>query len=112
MKKALGENHPDYASSLTIWPRILAQGDYARAEPLLRQAVEIMRRQLEATAAVQSERQQLAMLQSVRSYLDAYLASRPRADSTSIRPTAKCWPGKGASCAASGRSGRASRRPN
>ena len=51
-----------------------AQGDYARAEPLLRQAVLIRRRQLEATAVVQSERQQLAMLQSVRSYLDHYLA--------------------------------------
>jgi hypothetical protein len=49
------------------------QGDYARAEPLIRDAVAIIRRHVDATAAVQSERQQLAMLQLVRSFLDNYL---------------------------------------
>ena len=74
-KKALGENHPDYASSLNNLAALYqAQGDYARAEPLLRQAVTIQCNQLEATAVIQSERQQLAMLQSVRSYLNGYLA--------------------------------------
>ena len=51
----------------------MAQGDYAKAEPLYRQAVGIIRANLEATATIQSERQQLAMLQSVREYLDHYL---------------------------------------
>ena len=49
------------------------QGDYARAEPLYRQAAANIRGQLEATAAVQSERQQLAMLKHMRWHLDAYL---------------------------------------
>ena len=38
-KKALGENHPDYATSLNnLASWYWAQGDYARAEPLYRQA--------------------------------------------------------------------------
>ena len=49
------------------------QGDYARAEPLLHQAVTIHCNQLEATAVIQSQRQQLVMLQSVRSFLNDYL---------------------------------------
>ncbi len=73
-RKVLGENHPDYAASLNnlaclYWD----QGDYPRAEPLLRQAVTIIRRHIEATAVIQSERQQLAMLQGNRYYLDSYL---------------------------------------
>jgi CHAT domain-containing protein len=74
-KSVLGENHPDYAKSLHNLALLYqAQGDYPRAEPLLRRALQIIRRQIEATAVVQSERQQLAMLQSVRIYLDHYLA--------------------------------------
>jgi CHAT domain-containing protein/Tfp pilus assembly protein PilF len=74
-KTVLGENHPDYAMSLNNLGLLYwTQGDYVRAEPLQRQAVLIHRRQLEATAVVQSERQQLAMLQSARFYLDGYLA--------------------------------------
>jgi CHAT domain-containing protein len=74
-KEALGENHPAYATSLDHLAGLYqAQGDCARAEPLQRQAVSIQRRHLEATSVVQSERQQLAMLQSVRSFLDNYLA--------------------------------------
>ena len=73
-KKVLGENHPDYAISLNNLARLYrAQGDYPRAEPLCRQAVTIIRRHLEATAVIQSERQQLAMLQDNRHYLDGYL---------------------------------------
>jgi CHAT domain-containing protein/Tfp pilus assembly protein PilF len=74
-KKTLGVNHPDYATSLSSLASLYwSQGDYARAEPLLQQAVLIERRQLEVTAVVQSERHQLAMLRSVRPYLDGYLA--------------------------------------
>jgi CHAT domain-containing protein/Flp pilus assembly protein TadD len=74
-KKTLGENHPAYAASLDHLAGLYhAQGDDARAEPRQRQAVSIQRRRLEATSVVQSERQQLAMLQSVRSFLDNYLA--------------------------------------
>jgi CHAT domain-containing protein/Tfp pilus assembly protein PilF len=73
-KKVLGEDHPDYAASLHNLANLyFRQGDYARTEPLYRQALAIIRRHVEATAVVQSERQQLAMLQSARQYLDAYL---------------------------------------
>ena len=55
----LGENHPEYATSL----RHLAQahdrnGHPERAEPLLREALLISQRNLQLTAVVQSEGQQ------------------------------------------------------
>ena len=87
-KAALGENHPEYADGLNNLAVLYeAQGDYARAEPLLRQAVVIRRRQLESTAVVQSERQQLAMLQSVRSSLDHYLSLTAGQDQPSPQPS-------------------------
>src|SRR5205807_7974678 len=74
-KKALGETHPDYASSLNDLARLYQlQGDFARAEPLARQSLVITREHLNATAAIQSERQQLGMGDMLRSYLDAYLS--------------------------------------
>src|SRR5208283_239214 len=74
-KKVLGENHPDYAISLSNLGLLYRdQGDYARAEPLVREAVTISFNQLEATAVIQSQRQQLRMLESVRGYLNHYLA--------------------------------------
>ena len=73
-KKVLGENHPYYASSLNDLAKLYqAQADYARAEPLVRQGAAIIRRHIEATSIVQSERQQLAMLQDNRECLDQYL---------------------------------------
>src|SRR5206468_943089 len=43
-KRALGDTHPDYGSSLhNLATTYLEQGDYLRAEPLLRQALEIAR---------------------------------------------------------------------
>ena len=73
-KNVLGENHPMYALSLSNLALLYkTQGDYARAEPLYRQALEITRKLVDATAVVQSPRQQLAMQQSVRVYLDSYL---------------------------------------
>src|SRR5205823_4916569 len=57
-------------------------GDYAKAQPLYEQGMEISRRNLELTAAVQSERQQLAMAQQLRAFLDNYLALAPRINQT------------------------------
>ena len=72
--KTLGANHPDYANTLANVAELYAfQGDYAQAEPRCRGAVEIARKQIELTAAAQSERQQLAMLRAVRGYLDLYV---------------------------------------
>jgi CHAT domain-containing protein/tetratricopeptide (TPR) repeat protein len=74
-KKIVGDAHPDNAAILINLGLLYeAQGDYARAEPFLRQAVAITRKHLESVSVVQSERQQLAMLRSVRGYLDACLA--------------------------------------
>ena len=73
-KKVLGENHPAYAQSLNNLALLYwDQGDYPQAEPLFRQAVTIIHSHIEATAIIQSERQQLAMLQANRYYLDGYL---------------------------------------
>jgi CHAT domain-containing protein len=74
-KRVVGENHPDYAGSLKNLATLFReQSDEARAEPLMRQAVTIQLSHLESTAVIQSERQQLAMLESVRNYLDGYLS--------------------------------------
>ena len=44
---ALGENHPDYATSLNNLAGLYSDmGDYAKAEPLFRQALEITKRAL------------------------------------------------------------------
>ena len=73
-RKVFGDDHPDYAGSLHNLARLYqAQGDLSRAGSLHRQAVTIIRRHLEATATIESERQQLAMLQAERFYLDGYL---------------------------------------
>jgi CHAT domain-containing protein/Tfp pilus assembly protein PilF len=84
-KQALGENHPDYAESLhNLAILCFAQGDAARAVSAERQAVSIERGNLEVTAVVQSERQQLAKLKSVRVYLDMYLALTAGQDQFSV----------------------------
>ncbi|MGA2621829.1 MAG: tetratricopeptide repeat protein [Thermoguttaceae bacterium] len=95
-KTVLGENHPDYARSLNdLAVLYYTQGDYVQAEPPLRRAVGIIRRQLDATAAVQSERQQLAMLQSERFYLDNYLTliARSGRDAGPVFREALAWKG-------------------
>ena len=46
-KRILGENHPDYATSLNGLAALYEpQGDYAQAEPLYRQALEIRKKAL------------------------------------------------------------------
>ena len=72
--KVLAENQSDNGVNLNIMTSLFrAQASYARAEPLYRQAASIVRKHLETTAVIQSERQQLAMLQQNRDYLDKYL---------------------------------------
>jgi CHAT domain-containing protein/Tfp pilus assembly protein PilF len=70
MKKALGETHPNYATSLNnlaLMHRFM--GNYAQAERCSRDSLSISRQNLELTALVQSERQQIAMLERVRHHL-------------------------------------------
>ena len=74
-KSVLGEQHPAYANSLNNLAGLYRDmGDYARAEPLYKKATEITLGVLEATATVQSQRQQLAMGTENRSTLDTYLS--------------------------------------
>jgi tetratricopeptide (TPR) repeat protein len=74
-KKVLGEEHPKTAGSLINLGFLLhAQENYAAVRPYYEQALTIQRRALELAADALSERQQLAMDQSVRFYLDSVLS--------------------------------------
>lgn len=80
-KRLLGDENPRCASSSYDLAIVYySMGKPAQAEPLLRQALEISERLLQLTAAVQSERQELAMNGLFRDYLDAYLAVAPAAN--------------------------------
>ncbi|HEY1418792.1 MAG TPA: CHAT domain-containing protein, partial [Myxococcaceae bacterium] len=79
-KEVLGERHPDYALSLSNLAALLhAQGDLAGAARRQAEAVAIVERNLDLTAAALSERQQVAMARSLRFYLDFYLSLAPGA---------------------------------
>ena len=74
-KDALGRTHPDYAQSLNNLALLYDNmGDDAKAEPLSHKALEIVLGQLEISAGVQSERQQLRMADAVRVNLDLYFS--------------------------------------
>jgi CHAT domain-containing protein/tetratricopeptide (TPR) repeat protein len=73
-RSPLGENHPSYVISLNnLALAYLIQGQVDRAEPLLKQSMQLSRGRLDLVAAAQSERQQLAMTESLRKNLDSYL---------------------------------------
>ncbi|HLJ93426.1 MAG TPA: CHAT domain-containing tetratricopeptide repeat protein [Gemmataceae bacterium] len=77
-KNALGEAHPRYAIVLhNLAALYQEQHNYARAEALLHSALEITRKNLELTSAIQGERQQLAMAQSFQAVIDTYLGMGP-----------------------------------
>ena len=79
-REALGKRHPDYAIRLSNLAKLTwAQRDHAGAERLLEQAMEISQRNLDLAAAALSERQQLAMVQHLRGYIDLYLSLAPQA---------------------------------
>ena len=70
-KAALGEQHPEYANSLNNLARLYHEmGDHSRSEPLFTNAINITLRNLEQTASVQTESQQIALSQSLRHQLD------------------------------------------
>jgi CHAT domain-containing protein/Tfp pilus assembly protein PilF len=74
-KKALGPRHPDYARSLGNLANCkLAMHSADESLPLAREAAQIAREQLERTATIQSEQQQLEMTQGNRGYLDLFLS--------------------------------------
>ena len=74
-KEQLGEKHPDYAVRLNNLAALYwLMRDDARAEQLAAQAVLIEQQNLAQTADALSTRQQLAMLSTVRRFLDALLS--------------------------------------
>jgi CHAT domain-containing protein len=73
-KQTLGETHPRYAENLSQLAALYYfKGDFTKAAPLSRQALQISRDELDLTAAVQSERQQLRMADKLHRFLDEYL---------------------------------------
>lgn len=81
-KELRGDKHPEYAITLhNLALLYLANKEAPKGEPLARQAAEITLGLLERTAAVQSERQQLAMMANSRSFLDCYLSLAAAAES-------------------------------
>jgi CHAT domain-containing protein/Tfp pilus assembly protein PilF len=74
-KQVLGDNHPYTASSLhNLGFLMQAQGDHGGSRSCRLQGLEIQRQSLNLAAAALSERQQLAMNQEVRAYLDGFLS--------------------------------------
>ena len=74
------KNTPATATDLNNLADLLeAQGDYAAAKPLLEQAVDISRHNLDLAADAQTERQQMVMADLLRFHLNALLSAAPRA---------------------------------
>ena len=96
-KKQVGEQNPEYARTLHHLAMLQFAGKkYAEAEELGRQPVDISRKLLERCSGVQSERQQLAMMQTSRFYLDGYLTIASEAKVAPERVYAQILAGKGA----------------
>ena len=114
-KEFLGERHPHYATSLhNLAGLYYSMGDYARAGPLLLQAVDLSLEHWELTATVQSERQQRAMGNSLRYFLDNLLSitASTRADITLQYAAVLRWKGAVLARQRSGRVLRASGDPS
>src|SRR5262249_222418 len=95
-QKALGGSHPETALSLHNLGVVLTdQGEYAAARPHFEQALASLRRNLDAAAASQAERQQLLAANQARYCLDNFLslissAKLPLAD---VYPAVLSWKG-------------------
>jgi CHAT domain-containing protein/Tfp pilus assembly protein PilF len=81
-KQVFGDKHPRYASGLNnLAMLLLRMHEPQQAVGPAGEAVHIIRDQLDATADVQSEREQLTMNQLLRVYLDNYLSATASAKS-------------------------------
>ncbi len=71
-------------------------GEYAKAEPLVRQALSIMRTRFDRAAALQSERQQEAMLAALWFHMDGLmsLSARNGAPAEQVYPEVFGWKGE------------------
>jgi tetratricopeptide (TPR) repeat protein len=95
--QVVGERHPEYAKSLNNLALLkVTVREPREAEPLSRQALAIMRQHLDLTSAVQSERQQLAMIQDTRWFLGNYLSVSMAAGTPAEQVYAEVLASKGA----------------
>ena len=95
-KKLFGQDHLDTVDSMGDLAALYdAAGDVRKAEALLENALEALNAKLDLTATAQSERQQLAMAQAFRSFLDSYLsvASRAKPDAARLYNRVLVWKG-------------------
>jgi CHAT domain-containing protein/tetratricopeptide (TPR) repeat protein len=95
-KAALGEHHPQTIASLNNLAALYRDmRQPAKAEPLYRQALDRLHQLLNETFAVLSERQQLAMIRSLRRTLDGYLslAAPTPLDRERVYPYVLAWKG-------------------
>jgi tetratricopeptide (TPR) repeat protein len=73
-RKTVGEEHPDYATSLSNLAGLYwAMGDSVRAEPWLREALEIETALINDTAPALGARPRMELLGSMKASLDGYL---------------------------------------
>ena len=74
-EKTFGPEHSNALGSINDLAKMYEeQENYAEALPLYQRAADAANRQLELTAAMQSERQQLANIQESRWYLDSFVS--------------------------------------
>lgn len=100
-KRVVGSDSPAYAMSLlnlgVLYERM---GDDARAEPLCRQSLEIIEKNVDRTNGILCERQQLEWMASERYVLDVYLDLGDRANINADERYRHCLQWKGAVFAA------------
>ena len=90
--KTRGENDPGYATELASLARNCHElGHYAQAEQFSRHAVLIMQRQIERTAVVQSERQQLLAIDADGKYVWEYLSYSASAEAEGVYTQILGW---------------------
>ena len=74
-KATRGEKHPNYAGGLANLGRLCVESNrWTESERYVHEALRVLRTAVEETAAIQSERQQLAMGQMLRTYLNLYIS--------------------------------------
>jgi CHAT domain-containing protein/tetratricopeptide (TPR) repeat protein len=79
----LGKDHPDTASYLNnLATAFYAEGDYASARRCVENGLNVSRENVDRAAVVQSEREQIVILNHFRDRLDNFLSIAPRAGAT------------------------------
>lgn len=95
--KEMGDQNQEYARTMYNLAMLqFARKKYAEGERLARRSVHTSRKLMERCAAIQCERQQLAMSETTRYYLDGYLTLATAAEAPADRVYADVLAWKGA----------------